>query len=127
MLDRKFKHRTFYKGANLSVRDFLELASEYRSFWMESKVEFNSDYLPDDKQNTYYILRCENSRAVIKLSDEEAEYFTERRNFWNQWHTDFNNNYKGVFDDAFINLCNTKKREIPEYLQAITKFEESLS
>lgn len=126
-LDRKFKHRSFFKGSDLTVREFLELAAESDSFWVEIKTDFNSDYLLDDSGNTYSVLKCEDSKCAIRLSSEEADYFNERRRFWRRWQDDFSkNNFKGVCDNTYIEMGKTKKREVPEYLQAILKLEGSL-
>ena len=125
-LDRKFKHKNLFRGSNLTVREFLELAAESHGFWLGVKKEFKSDNLLDDECEVYNILMCEEGKDTIKLTNEEADYFNKRRRFWRMWQEDFSSKYfSGIYDRAYIELQNTKKREIPEYLQAICKISNS--
>ena len=118
-LDRKFTHRVLYKNSELTVRDFLELAAESWDFYISEREEFKSENLLDDPE-TFYVLICE--RNSIRLTYEEAEYFLARRLFWRKWQEEFAKKYfKGSYDYEYIRLRNEKKREVPEYLQAITR------
>lgn len=89
---------------------------------MGIKKKFKSDNLLDDECEVYNILICEDGKYTIKLTNEEAVYFNKRRRFWRMWEEDFSSKYfSGIYDSAYIELENAKKREIPEYLQAICK------
>ena len=119
-LDRKFTHRALYKDSELTVRDFLELAAESRSFYISERKEFKSENLLDDPE-TFYVLICEEGYS-IRLTDEEAVCFSARRLFWRKWQEEFVKKYfKGSCNDEYIRLENEKKREVPEYLQAISR------
>ena len=120
-LDRKFIHKTLYKNSNLTVKDFLELAAESRSFNLSQKKVCKSDKLLDDVE-IFNVLVCK--KHSVKLTNEETEYFNKRRIFWRKWQEDFAKKYfKGLYNynNEYIQLQNQKKKEIPQYLQAISK------
>lgn len=83
-LDKNFRHKRLYKGSNLTVREFLELAAESHNFWMSLKTEFKYDHsefeeslffdnngkLIVPKCEIYHILKCEDGKYTIKLTNE---------------------------------------------------------
>lgn len=78
-LDKKFRHKTWYKGEDLTVREFLDKAACNRSFsTVKRKRHINSDRLLDEPQFDT-VLVCEEGRGTYKLDEEQYRYFVQKR------------------------------------------------
>ena len=117
-MNRKFKHHTWYKGSNLTVKQFLELAAEDKGFFLKQipkKEQSNNPF----EHLKYKTVIANESGGIYNLSKDEIFYFSERRNFWEQWHNDFlKNNFKGHYNYEYICKENTAKLKVIEYANA---------
>jgi len=121
-LDTKFKHKTWYKNSKLTWKDFLELAAESSSFYISKIPSRNqSDHLFDNL--TYEIvLKEESSKCYVRLTEEQYQYYIQRKQFWKNWHKEFTKkNFNGVYDFNYIQEEGDAKRKVKEYLEAISK------
>ena len=123
-LNKPFKHKTWYVNSDLTIRDFLELVAESRSFYVKKKAKHHTDNLLDEAKITY-VLTSEEGRGSYKLTDEEFSIFNARRDFWRKWEKEFDKQHwkpSGNSDYiSFIRLKEAAKNEIPEYKQARDK------
>lgn len=121
-LNTKFTHKTWYKGSDLTWKEFLELASEDRSFYIDKILSKNqSDYLFDDMHYDV-VLRNETGKSYVKLTEGQYQYYRQRNQFWKNWHEEFTKkNFNGVYDFSYIQAENDAKRNVKEYLEAISK------
>ena len=118
MLDQKFKHSRWYKGSQLTIKQFLELAAEDSEFGLEKIAsKKHIDYLFEPI--TYKIILKNEEGGSYNISNEEIDYFNLRREFWNRWHKTFaDNNFNGHYDIKYIEKENVAKMAIPEYAEA---------
>lgn len=112
-LEKPFRHKTFFKGNKLLLwKDFLEWCANYPDCYMGLVADFEKDCKEDnllDSPTTYHHeLRFFDSRCIVKLTEEQADYFEKRRKFYknNVW---YNEN------------SNMIKLSIPEYQEMIKK------
>lgn len=122
VLNTKFKHRTWYKDSNLTWKEFLELASESLSFYVDKIPSKNqSDCLFNDL-NYDVVLKNETGKSYVRLTKEQYEYYKQREQFWKNWHENYSrNNFKGRYDFDYIQAENKAKEEVKEYAIAISK------
>jgi len=83
ILDTKFKHHSIFKGSNLTKRQVIE--------YFASSDEFRLDKIPAKIQSTNLfdpvvyepiLIYCGKRKSTYKLTEEEKEYYLERRKFW---------------------------------------------
>lgn len=120
-LDKVFTHKILYHGTRWTMRDFLELCAENKDCYMALKTTFKSQQLFAEPEH-HSELRFLDCNCRVKLNDEQADYFNERKRFWNQWHNNFSDkNFHGEYDNEYINLEKQEKMKINEYANAIRK------
>ena len=105
-LESPFKHPRLFKDSKLLWRDFLELCAENLDCYMGLVADYQTDII-FDKPTYHQELRFFDCRCKVKLTDEQAEYFNERRRF-----------YKKLY---------SKEKNIDKVLKSIPKFQEALS
>ncbi len=75
-LDEAFRHSTFFKGAKMTKKDFLDYVLAHAGdWWIKGKVDYDvADHLLNIPAYKYFYLQCAGSRARYRLSDAECEY-----------------------------------------------------
>lgn len=128
MLDKKFRHSAWYKGSDLTWKDFLELAAENYNFYLSKKMSKSQSANLLDDINYDVVLRDEQGRGCIRLTEKQAEYYKRREFFWKQWEKNFENEYliedkiwDWDFRDYYFETMKEHKLKIPEYAEAVGK------
>ena len=78
-LDKKFRHSSWYKNENLTVREFLDRAAkDYGTFRVVNVLaKTQSDNLFDDRN---YDLALTDGRAKFRLDKEQSNYYVDKYN-----------------------------------------------
>lgn len=79
-LERQFRHRTWFRGEKMTVREFLDWAAKAYGDMevIKRPAKEQSDYLLDPLRYEK-VLVSDESRGFYRLSQVELEYFIEKR------------------------------------------------
>ena len=80
MLSNKFRHGTWFKKSNITVKDFLDyVLLNYSDFYIKTKEKCESDILFSEPTKDYYLT---DHRCSYKLSQEEQNYLSEHNDYF---------------------------------------------
>lgn len=126
VLDKMFRHNTWYQGANLTWKEFLELAAESNSFYLTEVFSKKQSENLLDERSYDIVLKSEEDRGFVRLTQEQIRYYKEREVFWREWHDNFTKErYHKHFTTKELHdyyaRQRTEKEKIPEYKVAFSK------
>jgi len=85
MLNKKFKHSTYFKGENMTVKQFLDYVLSNPSDWIiKNQSTINGGLLLSEPEHAYY-LTCYDSgrtRSKYKLDTEDAKYLSKHNDYF---------------------------------------------
>lgn len=76
MLNKKFKHSTYFQGENMTVKQFLDYVLSNPSNWIiKNQSTINGGLLLSEPEHTYYLTCYDNgrTRSKYKLDTEDAK------------------------------------------------------
>lgn len=80
MLEQKFKHKSWFKDSNITVKDFLDYVLQHSGdFFIKVKNTLKTDNLFDIPLATYYLT---DNRYSYKLNIEECKYLSDNNNYF---------------------------------------------
>ena len=85
MLEKKFKYSTYFKGENMTVKQFLDFVLEHAGDWyIKSKSKIESDNLFDTPVEQYYLTCSDNGRlrGRYNLDTEDKTYLAEHNEYF---------------------------------------------
>lgn len=84
MLDKKFKNSMYFKGANMTVKQFLDYVINHPGDWYIKSKPISSDELFSIPKYTYYLSCYDNgrTRGQYKLDNEDMAYLAEHNNYF---------------------------------------------
>lgn len=112
-LSDKFIHRCWYKNADLTIKDFLELACIGNSIYLQGKT-----------------LKDEEATGTYELTENELNYYLARKQFYTQLKNKIRESNKTIYENEYfskyIDIEQKELCKIPEYLEAHNKLLKSI-
>lgn len=111
ILDRVFKHSTWFKGQGKTTREVLDYFAKngYTVRQRPSKKQLGGLFDPISYDNCII-----DGRSSYKLSEEEILYYTERMEYWKE--------QKRIEEDNWLNSEIDAEKEIHTFLFSNTKY-----
>jgi len=85
MLEKKFKHTTYFKGADMTVKQFLDyVINHYGEWYIKSKPILETNNLFETPKKEYYLTCSDNGRlrGKYKLDTEDIKYLSEHNDYF---------------------------------------------
>jgi len=91
MLNKKFKHHSWFIKSNMTVKDFLDyVLSNSGDFYITTKNKFKTNNLFDEPEIEY---RLNDGRCSMKLEYQERNYLAENNDYFKTKLPPVNKNY----------------------------------
>jgi len=91
MLNKKFKHNTWFKNSDMTVKQFLDYVLAHNGdFIIKQKKKFDSDELFSDCKTEYHLT---DRRCSIKLDYQERNYLALNSEYFKSKLPQANENY----------------------------------
>lgn len=115
ILDEPFRHSTFFKGAKMTKKEFLDyVLAHVGDWWLKGKVDYDAiDCLTEIPPYKYFYLQCAGSKARYRLSDEECDYLGRRNKYF------FDSLQEGEFDIANPPVWSAAGTPIPDNISLV--------
>lgn len=107
MLDRKFRHKVLFKDLDITRREFIEYCCADRCGWL----------------GVDNYLRFDDTKSMVKLDQEELDYYKERYQFWKDFSNKFIEENKGLWDIDFEGYHTKKLQLACEISPVLNSFE----
>ena len=112
-LTDKFIHKNWYRNANLTIKDFLELACN------NTMIFLKDDTLKDEEESGHY-----------KLNKTELDYYLSRKKFYSELKAQIREQNKEAYTNEyftrFLDIEENELNKITEYREAQDKFLQSI-
>lgn len=125
ILDKKFNNGIWFKGQGLTVKQVLEWAASDNT-WIIEKPSLKQSSNLFDPIKYDYVLKAE-ERGSYRLTDEEYNYYMQRKEFWKQWNETEKPKYSEDIYPVYYKMVQDAMMKIPEYADYYKAFSDSLS
>lgn len=118
MLNRRFKHHTWYRGSKhkYTIKEVLQQLAANSNFYITKKIskEQSNDLFAETNYDTVLTDR----RCTYRLTDQEKDYFLKCRDKYEKIYLELQDNWTKGFDkwDYVMEFKKELQRKYNEYL-----------
>ena len=122
ILDKKFSNGIWFKGQGLTRRQVLEWASTGESgiSLIKKPALQQDDNLFSDTIYDYVLKSDE--RGGYRLTQEEYNYYIQRKEFWDNWRVTEKPKYSEDIYPIYYELVKKSMLKVPEYADFYNSF-----